>query len=51
MIAGDAGSETHVAIGSDGNANLHVHVVRGLPGGTTRALMAGAVQPTRIGQP
>jgi uncharacterized protein len=37
-----------VAIGDDGKASLHVHVVLGLSDGTTRGghLMAGTVRPT-----
>ena len=37
-----------VAVGDDGKASLHVHVVLGLPDGTTRGghLMAGMVRPT-----
>jgi uncharacterized protein len=37
-----------VAIGDDGKASLHVHVVLGLSDGTTRGghLMAGSVRPT-----
>lgn len=37
-----------VAIGDDGNASLHVHVVLGLSDGTTRGghLLAGTVRPT-----
>ena len=37
-----------VAIGDDGKASLHVHVVLGLPDGTTRGghLLAGTVRPT-----
>ena len=37
-----------VAVGDDGNASLHVHVVLGLSDGTTRGghLMAGTVRPT-----
>ena len=37
-----------VAIGDDGNASLHVHVVLGLSNGMTRGghLLAGTVRPT-----
>jgi predicted DNA-binding protein with PD1-like motif len=37
-----------VAVGDDGKASLHVHVVLGLSDGTTRGghLMAGSVRPT-----
>jgi uncharacterized protein len=37
-----------VAVGDDGKASLHVHVVLGLSDGTTRGghLMAGTVRPT-----
>jgi uncharacterized protein len=37
-----------VAVGDDGKASLHVHVVLGLSDGTTRGghLMAGMVRPT-----
>jgi predicted DNA-binding protein with PD1-like motif len=37
-----------VAIGDDGQASLHVHVVLGLSDGTTRGshLLAGTVRPT-----
>jgi uncharacterized protein len=37
-----------VAIGDDGKASLHVHIVLGLSDGTTRGghLMAGTVRPT-----
>jgi predicted DNA-binding protein with PD1-like motif len=37
-----------VAIGDDGNASLHVHVVLGLSDGTTRGghLLGGTVRPT-----
>lgn len=37
-----------VAVGDDGKASLHVHIVLGLADGTTRGghLMAGTVRPT-----
>jgi predicted DNA-binding protein with PD1-like motif len=37
-----------IAIGDDGKASLHVHVVLGLSNGTTRGghLLAGTVRPT-----
>lgn len=37
-----------VAVGDDGNASLHMHVVLGLEDGTTRGghLLAGTVRPT-----
>jgi predicted DNA-binding protein with PD1-like motif len=39
----------NIAVGDDGNASLHVHVVLGLSDGTTRGghLLEGRVRPTR----